>query len=145
MKSLIFTNMPMEHEQMPPDKEIVRRNLFSNNVGNEYFFNGVVKTLNCDENTITRYSDKIDEKEFDMALLINANQIKNEYQNAKQQYETVKKFDIPFTCMCVGSDSNPNFELSLNDETREVIYDLYSEVLNRSTTMGVRGEWTKKV
>ncbi len=146
MRSLVFSDMPMESEKFPTNEEIVRQNLFQNNVGNEYFFNAVVKSLQCNDHEICRYLPTTDFSTFDQGLIINANQIADMNLPAiKYQYGLVSKSELPYICICVGSDSDHQFRTTLNEDTKEYVYKLYSTILDRSVSMGVRGELTKQV
>lgn len=144
--SLVFSKIPFEFEKMPTDEEMVRDNLFGNNIGNMYFFNAVVKSLRCCDHEIIRYEDGMNIDDYDSALLIQANQIRNGTEEwYKNDYELLKKCHIPFVIVCVGSDSTPDFKMKLNDKEVEIMRKFYLEILSRTSSIGVRGEWTKKV
>lgn len=146
MRYLIFSSIPFEHEPYPGDEEMVNKNLFGNNIGNSYFFNAVIKTLRWGENEVYRFSEGMNLDDYDMGILIQANQIRDGAREwIDNDYNLISKCKIPFVIVCVGTDSNEYYKTSLSDSTIESIRRCYNLILERTTSIGVRGEWTKKV
>lgn len=139
--------MPFEYEKRIPEDIVIRDNLFSNNIGNQLFFNSVVRSLNCEYNSIFHYGYGCDSPEkMDRFVIPFANNIRNyacdEYEKV---FELLRKTDKPFVISGVGTDSDSNFNTKLNDEIVSVVSEFYKEVLRRTESIGVRGEHTKKV
>jgi len=146
MRSLVFSTIPFEFEPMPSDTYIVDNNLFGNNVGNMFFFNAAVKSLRCETHEIIRYEEGMCLNDYDFGIFIQANQIRNgtlEWIN--NDYNLIKGCKIPFVIVCIGTDSTPDFNTYLNQDVIDSYYRCYSEILCRTSSIGVRGDWTKKV
>lgn len=138
--------MPFENEREPSDDEIINRNLFGNNIGNIYFYNAVVRSLTCAENRLCHYHNGMDLGKPDVGILIYANIFRsNNEQFINQEYDRIRGTDIPYVLVCAGSDSNPEFETRLNSGVSEISKKLLELILERSASIGVRGEMTKKV
>lgn len=151
MKNIaIFSHygLPFEHENTNVDSMLlVKENRFHNNIGNQYFFNAVVKSLKCNKNNLLSYLDCYNEPDkADYFVFPFANNIKDcfisEYINASILLNKTKQ---PFIITGVGTDSDSNFRIGFNPETVGIISKFYKEVLNRTTSIGVRGDITKNV
>ncbi len=146
MKYLIFSTIPFEHENFPTENEIVDKNLFGNNVGNMFFFNAIVKSLLREDNLLVRYKNGINIDDFDAGILIHANSIRNGTKKwFENDYNTILNSHIPFILVCVGSDSNANFQIQLDKDLIISIKKCYNLLLERTPSIGVRGNFTKKV
>lgn len=146
MRYLFFSSIPFEHETIPDEKTIVRKNLFNNNVGNTFFFNAVVRSLLCKENELIRYKPGFDMDSCDAGILVHANSIRNGTAEwFENDYQTIKNSKIPFVLVSVGSDSDSNFETHLEENVIRSIYRCYSLILERVPSIGVRGDMTKKI
>lgn len=144
MKYLIFSKTPFEHEPYPSDKEMVEKNLFGNNVGNLFFANSVIKSLRAPENEIVRYSADINTNIFDRGILYEANLIQDSCLNYVGYCNyLLSTTDIPVVLAGVGTDSLPNFDLKINCTTALAVKKLFSEILKRTPSIGVRGKITK--
>ena len=146
MRYVVVTRLPFEHEPQLSDKEIVEKNLFTNNVGNLFFTNSVIRTLLKPGNEIVRYKKGLDLNSFDKGILIHANVIRSGCEHVfDYDYNIVSNSNIPFVMMSIGADSNKNFETSLNDGIKERVKSLFNLMLERTPSIGVRGEYTKRV
>ena len=146
MRSVVFSKIPFEYEKMPNSKELIEKNLFGNNIGNEYFFNAVVKSLHCEKHELFHYRDNMNLDEYNSGIFIQANQIRNGTASwIRSDLELIKSCNIPFVIVCVGSDSDANYKIELEQDVRNAVNACYNEILLRTASIGVRGEWTKKV
>lgn len=145
MNFLVFTSIPFESESVP-ESDMINKNLFINNVGNLFFTNAVYNTLNSPNNKIVRYHSGVSVKDFDAGILIHANDIRNGLSGVlDRESELMDKFKIPFIMMSIGTDSDPFFKTGLNDEIINSTKRLFSKILDRTPTIGVRGEHTKRI
>lgn len=146
MKYLIFGTIPFEHEDFPSEEEIINKNLFGNNVGNMFFFNAIVKSLLRDGNQLIKYRSGLNVDDFDVGILIHANSIRNGTKEwFENDYKIISNSHIPFVLVCVGADSNPQFQTHLDKELITSIKKCYDLLLERTASIGVRGEFTKQV
>lgn len=146
MKYLVFSSIPFESE-LVSDSDMIDNNLFINNVGNTFFTNAVYNTLNSTENKIVRYHEGISSCEnFDAGILIHANDIRNGMTRVLDyEYEMMEEFKIPFVMMSIGTDSDSSYNTVLDESVRISTHKLFSKILERSPSVGVRGEHTKKI
>lgn len=147
MRYLTFTTIPFEHEEnFPSAEEMVKNNYFGNNIGNLFFTNAIVRSLLFEGNEIVNCKSGIDISSFDAGILMYANHIRNGSKSwFDSDYDMIKNNNIPFVIVCVGSDSDPQFHISLEPEVRESIKKCYSLILSRTESIGVRGDMTKQV
>ncbi len=122
--------MPFEYEKKIPEDVVIRDNLFSNNIGNQLFFNAVVNSITCPENTIFHYGDGCNYiNTVDRFVIPFANNIRN---NAGDEYRNVlgcmRKTDKPFVIAGVGTDSDSNFKTYLDEEIKSIVCEFYREV-----------------
>lgn len=146
MKYVVVTRLPFEHEPQLTDKEVVEKNLFTNNVGNLFFTNAAIKSIFKPENEIVRYKKGLDLNSFDKGIFIHANVIRNGCEHVfDYDYNIISNSKIPFVMMSIGADSNKDFKTALTDSMKERVSSLFNLMLDRTPTIGVRGEYTKKI
>lgn len=149
MKTIcVYGYMPFEHESDISTEEVINENLFCNNVGNNFFYNGVVKSLMCDSNALMHFNECLEKIHLvDRFVIPFANNIRNGdvcIEEYKKISKVMAKTDAPFIIAGVGTDSDANYNVNLDLEIRKIVHDFYTDVLRRTPTIGVRGEHTKK-
>jgi hypothetical protein len=125
-------------------------NRVGSNSGNFIFSNAAWKTLWHPDSEIGRCKlvaseadvGEINER-FDMLVLPFANAFRLSFRdNLAQWTRVIRKLKIPVVVLGIGAQSNTSYDLekmsALNDDVR----DFVSAVLDRSASIGVRGEFT---
>ena len=145
MKYLIFDSKPFEHEPYPSDEQMLSENLFLDNIGNLYFFNAVIRSLRKPGNTFHRNIPGTNLDDYDRCLLIHANNIRDGASHFYEHwYHEMERCKTPFVVIGVGTDSWNGFDVYLSDETVDTVRKCFTRFLERTPSIGVRGEYTKK-
>ena len=146
MKYMLFDKKPFEHEPYPTDEEMISKNLFLDNIGNLYFSNAVIRSLLNTGNTFHRYTNGMDLNECDYNLLIHANTIRDGgadvYNRWYSEMDTCQK---PFVVIGAGTDSWDGFDVYMSQDTIDTIHKCFTRFLERTASIGVRGDYTKRV
>ena len=147
MRYLVISHLPFEFEQPQlTDREIVQRNLFIYNVGNLFFTNAVINTLQKKGNDIVRYKEGIDINSFDRGIFIHANIIRTGCESViNYDNDIINSSEIPFVMMSIGADSDKNYRMNISELMKSNVSKLFNTILARTPEIGVRGEYTKKL
>ena len=145
MRYVVVSRLPFEFEPKISDKDIVKNNLFIHNVGNLFFTNAVINTLQKQGNEIVRYKQGIDINSFDRGIFIHANIIRTGCESViDYDNKIIDSSEIPFVMMSIGTDSDKKFRMKISDEMKFSIGKLFNTILERTPEIGVRGEYTKR-
>lgn len=135
--------------------ETLRRGTLAKNAGNLLFGQSVYRTLSVPGTTITpdRYkshrvgadSDYASEinSSFDKFVIPLANAFRPAFRGPLRKLtELIRSLDIPVTVIGVGSQHKLDSESNVDDGLKEDVAAFMSAVLDRSASVGVRGEYT---
>jgi hypothetical protein len=135
----------------PRADRVLARNLIGDNVGNLLFSYAVQRTLSTPETTIqvarlnharTLGPAEIDER-FDHVVIPLANAFRKRFlPNLDAMTETIEKLSIPVTVVGVGVQSAVGERVRAPRQVGEAVTRFMRAVLDRSPSIGVRGEWT---
>ena len=144
---LIYGGTPFESEDIG-EREIVEKNMFGGNVGNELFFNSVVRSLSDnpthDFSRLGIHHAHIDEVKY--VILPLANLVRRGCENEiSNLYNLLINSCTPFVVIGVGSDSSSNLVPDLSPEVIEIASKFFNAALERTASIGVRGERTQEV
>jgi hypothetical protein len=133
-----------------PD-EVLERNLIASNAGNLVFLQSAWKILSTPDTSIESdglrvdpaAADEINER-YDVYVIPLANAFRKSYQRTLDRTtRLIERLRIPVVVLGVGAQSNLGYDLDrlrpLDDSVRRFV----GAVLDRSPSIGVRGEFTK--
>ena len=131
--------------------DVLKDNLIANNTGNLLYSYGIMRTImsgstHVDTINNIRFSDEqIDRinQEYDCFVIPLANAFRDNYVHVlKNLTKSIKKIKIP--CIVAGVGIQESFDPNLNEEHifDEAARDFVSAVLEKSGSIGVRGEIT---
>ena len=146
-KYLIYGGTPFEHENID-ERLIVEKNMFGNNVGNELFFNGTVRSLSDrpEEEMFRLHENRMRLNEFDGVILPLANTIRKGCEKVFIDFSNlINGSQVPFVITGVGIGSTSNLTPALSPEVVDASAKFFHSVLERTASIGVRGEETYEV
>lgn len=127
--------------------EIVNKSLFGSNMGNMLFYGSVYNAVvsNKDNYVTSDISEKSIEN-ADYYLMPQANLFYKYFINKMEEYTyKLKKSSTPTILVGVGYQSPVGREsIEKNEKLDNTVRSFVSEILNHSTSIGVRGRITKK-
>jgi len=127
-------------------------NLIGNNSGNLLFSQSVFKSLSVPgtEIDVTRFitdpslADEINEK-YDLLALPFANAFRISFEKRLKAYTAlIKKLKIPCVVIGIGAQTDLSFSQLRGSPIDETVKNFAAAVLDRSSSIGVRGEFTRK-
>ena len=135
--------------------ETLRRGALAKNAGNLLFGQSVYRTLSVPGTTITPdryrshrvgadpgYAAEINSS-FDKFVIPLANAFRPAFRGPLRKLtELIRTLDIPVTVIGVGSQHKLDSEGNVEDRLKEDVAAFMSAVLDRSASVGVRGEYT---
>jgi len=142
--------------------DVFRGDLFCGNLGNLLFKHSVSRTLLCNNNELTYintfniHSKKHNEAyshndidyindNFDALILAEADLFNENYRYRFEYYNNfIKKIKIPTIMIGVGASTTLNYDLLKGSFIDSDIKKLVSSILDRSESIGLRGEFTKE-
>lgn len=128
-------------------EETLRQNLIGDNVGNLVFSQSVFKLLSRDDTDVVplrkararRLNDEVD-----TLVLPLANAFRQSFAAQLASMTTlIRKLDIPVVVVGVGAQATVAGELKRHAGIEDVVKDFVAAVLDRSASIGVRGEYTR--
>ncbi|NYH53427.1 hypothetical protein HNR06_003016 [Nocardiopsis arvandica] len=132
--------------------EGIERNIFGDNAGNLVFSHASHKTLQTSGTEVVANGFRADpadagriNEEYDAFVIPLANAFRRTYQKQLRRLTSlVEKLRIPVIVLGVGAQSDLDYDLDwltpINDDVKRFV----SAVLDRSATIGVRGDFTEK-
>ena len=136
-------------------EEILKRNLLGTNSGNLIFADSVFRTLYTENSTveISGYSakpktaeqaKKIND-EYDLFILPFANAFREDFIPLLDRFTTlISQLEIPVVVTGIGAQADTSLNLEDLDFMKGSVTEFCKSVLRRSSSIGVRGEFTKK-
>lgn len=150
MKILMRTNMWPERELSP--QEIIAYDKVGSNIGNMLFCYSVARWMlgkgnieidNIRDSEITTFKD-IDKK-YDMLILPFANAFREDFMSFIRQWtKLIKSLSIPCVVIGIGVQAPLNKVDDIHFDFDDDVRAFCEAVLEKSATIGVRGEITKK-
>ncbi len=141
---------PLKNYEVP---DVLQNNLIGNNIGNMLFPHSVMRAVMCEDTEVVpivptiRFSEKQVQKineEYDMLLLPFANAFRKSYMdNLESITALVRRLTIPCVVVGVGAQAGIGKEIE-NPRLDRAVTDFMSAVLEKSSIVGVRGEFTAK-
>ena len=131
-------------------EDVLQNNILGTNSGNLIFAHAAHKTLLTDDVQITHSgytakplnADEINEK-YDYFVLPFANAFRKSFESHLKSYtKLIKKLKIPVVVVGVGAQTDLNYNMESMRSIDESVTDFVSAVLDRSASIGVRGELT---
>ena len=147
-KYLISHGSPFEHENID-ERVIVEKNMFGNNIGNDLFFNATVRAISdAPQNECFHlYQNNTHINDFDCVILPLANVIRSSSATVNEMayyHGLLANSKTPFIINGVGSDSYRD-KIDASPEIIEKTKLFFADVLDRTPSIGVRGEQTYKL
>ncbi|KAA1423692.1 polysaccharide pyruvyl transferase family protein [Mumia zhuanghuii] len=135
----------------PTAERVLARNLIGNNVGNLVFSYAVQRTLSVPGTTIdvarlnrarTLSPAEIDDQ-YDHVVIPLANAFRRRFlPNLDAITETIEQLSVPVTVVGVGVQSAVGQRVAAPRQVGDAVTRFVRAVLDRSPSIGVRGEWT---
>lgn len=135
--------------------ETLRTGALAKNAGNLLFGESVYRTLSTPGTTVTpdRYESHRIGTDHDYAMMVNdsydhfviplANAFRPAFRGPLRKLtHLIRQLDIPVTVIGVGSQHRLGEEHGVDDELRNDVRAFMAAVLDRSASVGVRGEYT---
>ncbi|WP_299946197.1 polysaccharide pyruvyl transferase family protein [uncultured Microbulbifer sp.] len=131
-------------------EDVLQKNILGTNSGNLIFAHAAHKTMRTDKVHITHAgytanllkADEINEK-YDYFVLPFANAFRKSFEgNLKNYTKLIKKLKIPVIVVGVGAQTDLNYNMESMSSIDESVKEFVRVVLDRSTSIGVRGELT---
>lgn len=132
-------------------ESVIQRNLIATNTGNLLFSDAVQRMLSVDgaEFTANRYrtgpddADRINE-EYDLFVVPLANAFRPTFmRHLRTLTATIRRLDIPVVVFGVGAQADMDYGTGALSAIDDDVRDFVSAVLDRSASIGVRGEFTE--
>jgi len=131
--------------------EVIKNNYIWNNIGNMLFPYSLFKILSCKGAEIDAYRDISSKdadyinKNYDCFVIPLANAFRDTFMNELSILtDLIKKLEIPCVCIGVGLQAPVQPDSTTKYPFDEEVKEFCSELLKRSTTIGVRGAITKR-
>jgi len=133
-------------------EEALQKNLLGTNSGNLLFADAVFKTLSLENTSIhmngysanPRAAKDINEK-YDVFVLPFANAFRKSFIPILNKFTLlISQLEIPVVVTGIGAQANTDYESQNLDDMSEAVKLFCKKVLQRSASIGVRGEFTKK-
>jgi hypothetical protein len=116
----------------------LQNNIFGNNIGNIFFSNAVYKHLALNPN------NEFSGTAYDIHIMPLANPLEPYAEAHLLDYtKLINESKARAVVVGIGGGGRLNGKMDFNAELKEVHKDFCKAVLNRSASIGVRGEWTR--
>ncbi|MEW2087963.1 polysaccharide pyruvyl transferase family protein [Streptomyces sp. NPDC006682] len=133
-------------------EQSLHRDVFATNAGNLIFSDAAHKLLTTSRaevfsngiRTDPSAADRINE-EFDVFVVPLANAFRPTFERPlKRMTQLIKKLRIPVVVLGVGAQADLNYNADRLKPMEPTVREFVTEVLNRSASIGVRGEFTEQ-
>ena len=150
MTTRILLRSPRSPFEAPSPATVLERNLIGDNVGNLVFLDATYRVLARPDVDIAidgfrvnpRDADRINER-YDVYVVPFANAFRGRFERTLERWaDLVERLRIPVVVLGVGAQSNVRFDREALVPIERVTKRFVSAVLDRSPSMGVRGEFT---
>ena len=128
-----------------------RKNLIASNSGNILFAQSVYKALSCDRNELTCNEYKVSKDadfindNFDAFVIPLANAFRPSFMKQLDALTgLVRRLKIPCVVVGVGAQTNLKLDMLRSSPIDQSVKNFVSAVLDRSASIGVRGELTRE-
>lgn len=128
-------------------EEIIRKDIYGSNMGNMLFYTSVFNAINKNKNNIINTSrDVVEINKADYYLMPQANLFYKYFaKNIEIHIERLKKINTPTILVGVGYQSSVGADgiEGENNELNKLVKEFVGIILDKSTSIGVRGQITK--
>jgi len=137
----------MPYERVDPFTT-VKGNIAGSNIGNMLFQESVVKSLSLPDYELSsnglnvEHADRINDS-CDMLVLPFANQFRPEFAGRLDAAtETIRRLKVPVVVVGIGCQTDLDYDFTRLEPMNGVVQRFVAAVLDRSASIGVRGECT---
>jgi hypothetical protein len=149
MKQILLRARKEPFEVVPPEEALLR-NMIADNAGNLLFSVAAHKILETDDTKVTadrflidlRHADRINER-YDAYVIPLANAFRPTYEPILIRLtQLIRRLRIPVVVLGVGAQATLHYDTARLHAMEDSVRDFASAVLDRSPSIGVRGELT---